>query len=103
MKEAQRHELAISLAREGFDRKACNALLQTGLCEENGDTTAALRALHPVQPTPTSDPASLPLADELPEDCVARALRSFPADTAPGPSGLRVQHLREAGPPGMAT
>lgn len=27
---------------------------------------------------------------------VAKALRSFPADTAPGPSGLRVQHLREA-------
>ena len=71
LKEAQRRELAINLAREGFDRKACNALLQTGLCEENGDTTAALRALHPVQPTPTSDPASLPLADELPEDCVA--------------------------------
>ena len=58
--------------------------------------------VHPVPPTPTSDPASLPLADELPEDCVARALQSFPADTAPGPSGLRVRHLREAGSPGMA-
>eukprot|EP00435_Cladocopium_sp_Y103_P070503 s1049_g35.t1 len=47
------------------------------------------------------DLASLPLADEIPEDVVVRALRSFPADTAPGPSGLRVQHLREAGPAGM--
>ena len=35
-------------------------------------------------------------------DIVGKALRSFPADTAPGPSGLRIQHLREAGPPGAS-
>eukprot|EP00435_Cladocopium_sp_Y103_P009537 s556_g2.t1 len=40
--------------------------------------------------------ACLPLAPELVPDGVARALRSFPPDTAPGPSGLRVHHLREA-------
>ncbi|CAK9104925.1 unnamed protein product [Durusdinium trenchii] len=97
---AKKRELAIDLAREGFDRKACNALLQNGLCPETADTVAALRALHPAQPKPRLDLASLPLADEISEDLVARALRSFPADTAPGPSGLRVQHLREAGAPG---
>ena len=92
----------MDLAREGFDRKACNALLQSGLCPETADTVAALRALHPAQPTPVADLSSLPLADDISEDTVARALRSFPADTAPGPSGLCIQHLREAGPPGNA-
>ena len=100
LSENKRRELAIDLAREGFDRKACNALLHNGLCPETADTVAALRALHPAQPQPAVDLASLPLADEISEDVVARALRSFPADTAPGPSGLRIQHLREAGAPG---
>lgn len=102
LSEEQKRELALDLAREGFDRKACNALLQSGLCPETADTVAALRALHPAQPTPAADLSSLPLADDISEDTVARALRNFPADTAPGPSGLRIQHLREAGPPGTA-
>ena len=70
------------------------------LCAEAAATTTALRALHPAQAQPAVDWASLPLADEVPVDVVSKALRSFPADTAPGPSGLRVQHLREAGHPG---
>eukprot|EP00439_Symbiodinium_sp_Y106_P052566 s4152_g7.t1 len=85
---------------EGFDRKACNALVAEGLCGETAETAAALQALHPSQPSPNPDMSNLPLANEVVPDAVARALRSFPADTAPGPSGLRIQHLREAGPPG---
>ena len=38
----------------------------------------------------------LPLAPELADELVARCLREFPPHTAPGPTGLRVQHLREA-------
>ena len=38
----------------------------------------------------------LPVAPLLDLENVAQALQSFPADTAPGPSGLRVQHLRDA-------
>ena len=103
LSEEQRRELAVGLAHEGFDRKACNVLLQTGLCAESAAITAALRALHPAQLPPRVDLASLPLADELSEEVVARALRNFPADTAPSPSGLRVQYLREAGPPGTTS
>ena len=40
--------------------------------------------------------AAQPLAAVLVPEAIARALRSFPSDTAAGPSGLRVQHLREA-------
>ena len=41
---------------------------------------------------------SRPLAPEVVPGAVAKILRSFPAHTVPGPSGLRVQHLREATP-----
>ena len=93
----EQRALATALAREGFDRKACNALLSEGLCPQTAATTQALQALHPAQPVPTTpELAAQPLAPVLVPDAVARALRSFPADTAAGPSGLRVQHLREA-------
>ena len=93
----EQRALATALAREGFDRKACNALQSEGLCPQTAATTQALQALHPAQPVPTTpELAAQPLAPVLVPDAVARALRSFPADTAAGPSGLRVQHLREA-------
>ena len=88
----QRRVLATSLAREGFDRKACAALVSNGLCAPTTETLEALWALHPQQPPPmVPELNDLPLAPE-----VARCLRAFPADTAPGPSGLRVQHLKDA-------
>ena len=71
-----------------------------GLCPETPEAADALRELHPGQPAVAVDTAALPLAQEVSPDEVAKALRAFPADTAPGPSGLRVQHLREARQPG---
>ena len=93
----QRQDFAINLAREGFDKKACTALLSQGLCDTSPATVAALQALHPT----SAPPAVLPLDDLsvaplLDLENVAQALQSFPADIAPGPSGLRVQHLRDA-------
>ena len=97
----ERKDLATSLAREGFEGKACAALLADGLAPETAATVAALRALHPVQPDPVAPPLhELPPSPELMPDAVAKALQSFPSATAPGPSGLRVQHLREACWPG---
>ena len=40
-----------------------------------------------------------PCVDITPET-VAAALRSFPAGTSPGPTGLRAQHLLDASSPG---
>ena len=45
---------------------------------------------------------NLPLGFEVVPDMVSKALRTFPADTAPGPCGLWVQHVREAAPPGAS-
>ena len=94
--EAKR-SLATSLAREGFDRKACAALLSKGLCPESDTTAQALQALHPRSPPPSAPPLhDLPVGPDIAPDLVARCLRAFPSDTAPGPTGLRVQQLKDA-------
>ena len=74
----------MALAREGFERKACNALLFEGLCDE---TSATARALHPGQPEPQFSWDALPPALELAPDLVGQVLRAFPANTAPGAAG----------------
>ena len=64
-------------------------------------TAAALRGLHPpgrlVPPAP-----NLPPAIEVALDSVHCALQLFALDSAPGPSGLRVQHLLDACTPGSS-
>ena len=96
-----KRSLATSLAREGFDRKACAALLSKGLCPESDTTAQALQALHPRSPPPSAPPLhDLPVGPDIAPDLVARCLRAFPSDTAPGPTGLRVQQLKDACVPG---
>lgn len=59
-----------ALAREGFDRKACNALVSTDLCP---DATATANALHSPDPVVRAD--TLPMCDDIAPDTVAQALR----------------------------
>ena len=89
----ERRDIGSSWGREGFDGKACAALLSKGL----SPSFQALAALHPHRPLPAVPAiADLPLAPCMAPDLIARCLRAVPAETAPGPSGLRVQHLRDA-------
>lgn len=93
----ERRDMAVRLAREGLDRKACSALLSKGLCAEDAATVRALQHLHPSQPAPAvPEWHQFPPPPDLVPDVVAQAVRSFPAGTAPGPSQLRPQHLLEA-------
>ena len=97
----QRRELATGLAREGWDGKACAALLAEGLCPETPATVDALKCLHPQQPhLQPPDPQQMPPCADITPETVAAALRSFPAGTSPGPTGLRAQHLLDASSPG---
>ena len=48
--DEQKQEFATNLARHGFDKKACTALLSQGLCAPSADTIAALRAPSPSFP-----------------------------------------------------
>ena len=74
----QRRELATALAREGFDRKACNALVAGGLCPETSETLTALQALHPGQPAPRVVLEDLPLAFEVVPDFVCQGSSWLP-------------------------
>ena len=50
---------------------------------------------------PQKEPPQLPLTPtpspvELSDNDLVKTIRSFPSGTAPGPSGLRANHLKEA-------
>lgn len=92
-----RRKRAEALCREGFDRKACASLISSGILPESRTTRDEIKKLHP-QSSPPNCPelSSLPTAEDIPMQVVEKVLRSFPLDSAPGPSGLRVQHLLEA-------
>ena len=101
---AHNRRRAEALTREGFDRKACAALLSKGVCEDTAQVVETLRQLHPQAPHPVCPPlAELPLAADITASSVERVLRTFPRDSAAGPSGTRVQHFVEALTPGHCT
>ena len=97
--DTARKTRAVTLARDGLDGKACAALTSTGLARENSANATKMRALHPTAPLPPRTPTSdLSLPPDIDTDLVLKCLRSFPADTAPGPTGMRVQHFLDAPP-----
>ena len=81
-------------AERGLTRRHALPLFSEGLCPFNAETAigaskpCTLRLCRLWVP-PITRP---PFAPEV----VARCLRAFPAETVPGPTGLRVQHLRDA-------
>ena len=88
---------AETLAREGLDGKACAALCSTGLVSPSDATAAKVEDLHPRKPPPQRTPASeLVWPVTISSEDVHRNLRGFPKGTAPGPTGLRIQHFLEA-------
>jgi len=94
--EANRRR-AEALTREGYDRKACAALVSDGLLEASPETLLELKKLHPQSaPTPASSAGLLPAAPTFCTNLVAKTVNTFPEDSAPGPSGARAQHLKDA-------
>ena len=84
---------AVSLGRSGMFGKACIVLQSSGIAPNNETTWHLLKSKHPSCPTPVAPSShSAPLTLE-PDFNILSVLRSFPKDTAAGPSGLRVQHL----------
>jgi len=92
---------AVTYAREGLDSKACAALTASQLAQENTSNAAKLGTLHPPAEVPPRTPAAnLAFPPSIGPDLVAKCLHSFPQGSAPGPSGMRVQHLLDALTPG---
>ena len=81
---------------DGQYRKAIQALSSGGLAPITSDVVKEMQAKHP-QSSPPSIRLSQPQSPiELVDTQVIQALRSFPNGSAPGPSNLRANHLKEA-------
>ena len=86
MSKQHKQSLAMSLVREGFDKKACSTLTAEGLVEPTRAALDKLRPLHPSAPPPSvSSIHMLPPGPSFDSDAVLEALRGFPRDSAPGP------------------
>ena len=88
---------ASSLLQEGQYTRAAQALTSQGIDQESEGAWRAMVAKHPSKEPPslpTQSNNTSPLQVSLKQ--VREAIQSFRPGTAPGPSGLRPQHLKEA-------
>ena len=83
---------ARTLVQEQQFSRASQALTSAGLAKADKDTIKLMRKKHPNQERPqlTEGPAVLSASE------VFQAVKHFKAGSAPGPSGLRAEHLKEA-------
>lgn len=94
---AEVRRVVAAVQRSGPTRRAAD-LLASRPPPATGEAAAdAASRLHPPGgrlPTSQPPPAAAPLS--CPPEDVRRALRAFPPESAPGPGGLRAEHLRDA-------
>ena len=96
---AARHSRCKRLAAEGDLSRACTALTAPPVLAPSPDTLSSLQAKHPQAPLPDLDALGPPRPGAVPDfDTQAVAEAGFKRGSAPGPSGLRADHLHEALP-----
>jgi hypothetical protein len=85
------------LVQEGQFSRAAKALTSRGIDQHSEEAKAEMRAKHP-----TGRPTELPDGDipappiRISPSQVKKAIKSFKKGTAPGPDGMRPEHLKEA-------
>ena len=84
------------LIQEGQYSRAAKALLSGGIDQSSAEALAAMRDKHPQGPPPSIPTDELPVPFSSNSEKVAKALKSFKAGSAPGPSGLRAEHIKAA-------
>ena len=94
-------ERVLSAAAEGAFSKACQVLAsETKLADLDNATFRQLEQLHSPGPEVTVEaapPCGPPFGDDgISTKTLLHALNSFKPMSAPGPSGLRINHIREA-------
>ena len=97
-------ERVVRAVGNGAISKACQLLVSDGVLDSNQQAVMdKLRALHPSEDVPPAlDKEGLSRLEfseepeEVRERCIAlrQAIFSFPKESAPGPSGLRPDHLK---------
>ena len=97
MNANQREARATMLCKEQMDAKACAFLTAPDMAEANETSVRKLRVLHPEALPPRHlDILDLPLPLDIAVRLVYKMLRTFPRGSAPGPTGLRPQHILDA-------
>ena len=100
MNTERKHQRCLELAADGQYSKATSALVSPGLLRCNDQTEKAMRDKHPSsQRPPCLSDLVAPAQSQVPEfdkPLIKRMVKSFSRGTAPGPSGLRAQHLKDA-------
>ena len=87
---------ACQAVADGQYRKALQCLTSAGIASTTEDVIAKMTEKHPSAAPPLMPPDPVPPSVTVTDSDVIKALRSFPTGTAPGPSGLRATHLKEA-------
>ena len=72
------------------------ALTSDGLATPSAEVLQKMPSKHPQAAPPTLPSGQVPPPLTVSESAVKRGVRSFPNCSAPGPSGFRPSHLREA-------
>ena len=96
----QQQQRCIELAADGQYGKATKALVSPGPLGRDEHTEKAMQDKHPrAQGVPDLSDLAAPARAQVPEFngvLVKKMLKSFSRGTAPGPTGLRAQHLKDA-------
>ncbi len=95
--EERNVERATTLAQQGQYARGLQALGSAGMAEADRETTEEMRRKHPAAAGPVTfrpDPAAAVPQLKFTPDKVLKAALSFRRGSAPGPSGLRPEHLR---------
>ena len=98
---ARRHARCKALAGEGDLSRACAALVDPPLLPDSAEVANAPRAKHPpaaparpgLQSLGPSSRADVP---EISSEEIVKAVRGFKRGSAPGPTGLGGDHVRQA-------
>ena len=88
---------ATKLVQEGQFSRAAKALVSRGIDQNSAEAKSEMRRKHPagnVTEIPEGDIPAPPI--RISPTQVKKAIRSFKKGTAPGPDGMRPEHLKEA-------
>ena len=93
---SQNRRRCIKLAEQGRFGLAAKALTSLGLATTSDIVVESLHNKHPPSDPPLLQPQEHPNIPLINRSELVKAISSFPSGSAPGCSGLRAQHLKDA-------
>ena len=94
--EESNAERSKRLIQQGEYTRGTQALMSAGLAEHTRDTIRIMREKHPAAQRPLFQPSSDAVQLSFNAEQVRKAVMSFRKGSAPGPDGLRAEHLKVA-------